>query len=208
MVTTGNNRNSASLSLSLAKPSPLFLSLSLSRLSLHLHSPFSIPLRLSSLLFSPLLSSSFSSSYLFFSSFLPLSPLSSLSLPPLSLSLSIRGIYHCPVRLIVLPRSWSVPGRKRLDRLFFFFPSFSFPISSSLPPSLSSINQVKVQFQLGFVSITFTFFLARTRPGNSLVFRRPVNLFRPSFLRSALAPSPFPHFAGLIHSGFLSCMSG
>ena len=143
MVTTGNNRNSASLSLSLAKPSPLFLSLSLSLLSLHLHSPFSIPLRLSSLLFSPLLSSSFSSSsYLFFSSSLPLSsPRSSLSLPPLSLS--IRGIYHCPVRLIVLPRSWSVPGRKRLDRLFFFFPSFSFPISSSLSPSLSSINQVK-----------------------------------------------------------------
>lgn len=137
MVTTGNNRNSASLSLSLAKPSPLFLSLSLSLLSLHLHSPFSIPLRLSSLLFSPLLSSSFSSSsYLFFSSSLPLSsPLSSLSLPPLSLS--IRGIYHCPVRLIVLPRSWSVPGRKRLDRLFFsFFPFIFF----SLPPSRPLIS--------------------------------------------------------------------
>lgn len=189
MVITGNNRNSAS-----PWPNPL-LSLSLARSSLlHLHSPFSIQFFLSSLLLSSLL---FVLSLLFF-----------LFLSFTHSSLSIRGIYHCPVRLIVLPRSWSVPGRKRLDRLFFFFPSFSFPISSSLPPSLSSINQVKVQFQLGFVSVTFTFFLARTRPGNSLVFRRPVNLFRPSFLRSALAPSPFPHFAGLIHSGFLSCMSG
>lgn len=189
MVITGNNRNSAS-----PWPNPL-LSLSLARSSLlHLHSPFSIQFFLSSFLLSSLL---FVLSLLFF-----------LFLSFTHSSLSIRGIYHCPVRLIVLPRSWSVPGRKRLDRLFFFFPSFSFPISSSLPPSLSSTNQVKFSSNLASSLSPSPSSLLAHGLAISLVFRRPVNLFRPSFLRSALAPSPFPHFAGLIHSGFLSCMSG
>ena len=121
MVITGNNRNSAS-----PWPNPL---LSLSRSLFSSPSSFSILHPILPLLSSLLL---FVLSLLFF-----------LFLSFTHSSLSIRGIYHCPVRLIVLPRSWSVPGRKRLDRLFFFFPSFSFPISSSLSPSLSSINQVK-----------------------------------------------------------------
>lgn len=175
MVITGNNRNSAS-----PWPNPL-LSLSLARSSLlHLHSPFSIQFFLSSFLLSSLL---FVLSLLFF-----------LFLSFTHSSLSIRGIYHCPVRLIVLPRSWSVPGRKRLDRLFFFFPSFSFPISSSLPPSLSSINQVKVQFQLGFVSVTFTFFLARTRPGNFPRLppsRQPLPTIVPPISSCSLSLPPF-----------------
>ena len=193
MVITGNNRNSAS-----PWPNPL-LSLSLSR-SLA-RSLFSSPSSFSIL--HPILP--LSSSLLLF--FLSLLFFLFLFLSFTHSSLSIRGIYHCPVRLIVLPRSWSVPGRKRLDRLFFFFPSFSFPISSSLPPSLSSTNQVKFSSNLASsLSPSPSSLLAHGLAIPS-VFRRPVNLFRPSF-RSALAPSPFPHFAGLIHSGFLSCMSG
>lgn len=189
MVITGNNRNSAS-----PWPNPL-LSLSLARSSLlHLHSPFSIQFFLSSLLLSSLL---FVLSLLFF-----------LFLSFTHSSLSIRGIYHCPVRLIVLPRSWSVPGRKRLDRLFSFSLHFLFPSRPPCPLLFRPLIKSKFSSNLASSLSPSPSSLLAHGLAISLVFRRPVNLFRPSFLRSALAPSPFPHFAGLIHSGFLSCMSG